>query len=291
MVTNTRQFFINVKPLILHNTPSTNKSLNSLEVNPNVYFYYSKNFRIPQTRQAQIDFGKTINQQIINIIRTEAIQLQRFWYNNVNSYFNRRASKYNKWMSSWKSGKAPRIELKPKSLYNTSRQHTGQLRRALKIGTVSPYMCELYVSPCIAKTDKTDYVNYLVKGSPPHSGAYSPNLDLRIKSGTWRGIPQTYWAVWQSVFQEQILKAEQKINLKIEKLILQTSILHQADLKSLRTRASGNKQYQSTLETLDDQYNKQFNKDEMKKRNERSKNQWEAAPTWQSIRIKSSRRI
>ena len=291
MVVNTRQFFINIKPLILHNTPSTNKSLNSLEVNPNVYFYYSKNFRIPQTRQAQIDFGKTINQQIINIIKTEAIQLQRFWYNNVNTYFNRRASKYNKWMSTWKSGKAPRVATKPKSLYNTSRQHTGQLRRALKIGTISPYMCELYVAPCIAKTDKTDYINYLVKGAPPHSGAYSPNLDLRIKSGTWHGIPQTYWAVWQSVFQEQILKAEQRINLKIEKLITQMSILHQSDLKSLRTRASGNKQYQSTLETLDDQYNKQFNKDEMKKRNERSKNQWEAAPTWQSIRIKSSRRI
>jgi hypothetical protein len=291
MTSNTRFFRIRVNQTLFHSKPSTDKNIQSVELGKNIYFYMSKSYRIEQSRDAHIKFGQDMSKQIQNIIKTEAMQLQKFWYDHVNQYFDRRASHYNKWtkQGSWirttkRRNLHPSPSDKPSAMYNTTRQHTGQLRKALKIGRITPMAIELYVAPCSAKTNRRDYVEILVKGASPGPRAYIPDFDFRIKNGTWKGIPKSYWAMWQMAFLKQIEVAEKRANAKIEKLINNMGILHQKDLRAIRERSSRNKQYIAEMDELDENYSKQFDRKTFDESMERKANYWENYPIWEQIK-------
>ena len=277
-------------PSILHNKPSSDKNINSIEVGKGIYFYSSKSYRLPQTKQAQIDFGHVMAKNIQGIMLVEAQRLQKFWFDRVNTYFNRRATHYNNWIKgSWvgfnrsKSLK-PHPSNKPSAMYKTTRQHTGQLRRALKIGTVTPFAIELYVAPCRAKTNGMDYVTVLVKGANAGPRAYIPAFDLRVKNGSWGGISQRYWSLWQAVFLAEIARSEKRINAKIEQAIEKMGVLHQKDLRAIRERSSRNKQYVQEVDAMDDQFSKQFDRKKWEEKQQRSLDHWENYPKWEDIK-------
>ena len=293
-MSNTRIFKLRADNTILHKNPSKDKNINSVEVGKNLYFYSSKSFRLPQTKQAQVEFGHVMAKNIQGIMMVEAQRLQKFWFDRVNGYFDRRATHYNSWIKgSWvghnkSKNLKPHPANKPSAMYRTTRQHTGQLRRALKIGSVTPFAIELYVAPCRAKTNGADYVSILMKGAITGQRAYIPAFDLRGKYGMWHGIPNTYWAIWQAAFMAEIARSEKRIASKIGQAIEKMGVLHQKDLRAIRERSSRNKQYIQEIDEMDDQYSKQFDRTKWEEKQQRSLDHWEKYPEWEDIKISNA---
>jgi len=262
---NTRIFNLVVNPSIFHSKPSTNKGINSLQISKGTYFYMSKNYRIDNARQAQINVANKMARDIQALILVEVKYLQKFWYNTVNKYFNRRVAAYSAWINgSWVGynrlkHRKPHPSNKPSSKYNTTRQHTGQLRRSLKQGSVTPFGAMLYVARVYAKTNNRDYVEILIRGAKAGPRAYVPKLDFRVKHGKWKGIPKTRWAAWQRVFVLEIRKAEQRLNKKIDAYILNMGILNKSELAAVRAGRTGSPKYTKEIEQTEANWLKEFN--------------------------------
>jgi len=229
----TRDFTLNVNPLIFHAAPSPDKTIISYQVGRNVYFYMSKSYKLAETKEAHQKIVNMMSAHIIQLVNKEAQRLLKYWYDNVNLYFNRRAYgvRYNR--GRYRARGPQRGKVSTPYIAN-SRQHTGQLRRSLTIRSISVYGAELYARRVHAKTNNADYIEILMNGAMAHQGAYTPILDLRVKRGVWRGISPQYWRNWQVAFQKQIHLAEARVNADIEKYVTKMGILTPKELKAIR---------------------------------------------------------
>lgn len=241
----TRQFFLSVNPIIFHPTESKDKNVISHQVGNGIYFYMSKSYRLDSTKTTVQKLSSTMASHITQLIQKESQQLIKFWYNNVNHYFNRRA--YGVQHSGKFDPKKMRARGKVRTPYiANSRQHTGQLRRSLTINKINIYGAELYAKRVHAKTDNRDYIDILMGGAQPGPRAYNPFLDLRVKTGEWKGIPSSYWAAWQSRFLEEVKRAEQRLNRQIENYVEKMQILGTKEIRAARNNRH-NKEFINTV--------------------------------------------
>lgn len=246
--TATREFTLNIDPIVFRSKPSKANDIRSIQVSNNVYFYTSSKYRVPSSYQTEAKVVGVMYQHILNLIHKEVQRLMTFWYDNANLYFNRRA--YGRWHASGPM----RVRSKQLGRVNTryianSRQHTGQLRRSITLRSVNMYGAQLYARRVHAKTDNRDYIDILMHGAGPHPGAYNPSLDLRVKHGTWKGIPNTYWMNWQHRFMREIRKSEARLEAQIEAYVEKMNVLNK---KQIRATREGYKSRQYTKEVEED---------------------------------------
>ena len=102
----------------------------------------SKSYRLDSTKTTAQKLASTMASHITQLIQKESQLLIKFWYNNVNHYFNRRAYGVNH------IGKFDPKKMRPRGKVRThyianSRQHTGQLRRSLTINEINIYGAEI----------------------------------------------------------------------------------------------------------------------------------------------------
>jgi len=230
--TNTREFVLNVDPIVFRSKPSKSNDMRSIQVARNVYFYTNKNYRVPASYQNEAKIVGIMYTHIMGLIIKEAQRLMSFWYDNINSYFNRRAH-------GWHAGGPYSPKLPQRGKVNTiyianSRQHTGQLRRSITLRSVNIYGAQLYARPVHAKTDNRDYIDILMRGASGGPRAYSPRLDLRLKGGIWKGIPSSYWQNWQFRFMREIRRSEARLNTQIEAYVTKMQILTPKQIKAAR---------------------------------------------------------
>lgn len=229
----TRDFTLNVNPLVFHSKPSSDAGVNSYQVGRNVYFYMSKSYKLAESRDAHQKIVNMMSAHIIQLVNKEAQRLLKYWYDNVNLYFNRRAYGARYFHGTYRGRTKQRGRVKTDYIAN-SRQHTGQLRRSLTIRSVTVYGADLYARRVHAKTNNADYIEILMHGASAHRGMYVPQFDLRVKRGIWGGITPQYWRNWQTAFQKQVHLAEARVNADIEKYVTKMGILTPKELKAIR---------------------------------------------------------
>lgn len=241
----TRQFYLSVNPIVFYNSPSNDKSVNSVMIDRGIYFYMSKSYRLESSRTTAVNIAGIMATHITQLVQKEAQRLIKFWYDTVNMYFNRRAYGLGGRVTPYK----PRMKQLGKVRTNyiaNSRQHTGQLRRSLIVSNINMFGATLYAKHVHAKTNNVDYIDILMHGAPSGPRAYNPSLDLRVKSGRWRGIPSAYWMIWQMRFQKEVINAERRLSLDIEKYVEQMKVLSQKQIRASRSNRI-NKEFASRI--------------------------------------------
>ncbi|MFA5760189.1 MAG: hypothetical protein WC877_00240 [Dehalococcoidales bacterium] len=125
------------------------------------------------------------------------------------------------------------------------RHRSGQLRRALEVKGLSNRGCNLHVKPCYASTGRrVDYVRILMYGvSSRYGNPYVPEFDRRIKTpfGVWHGISDMYWKRWQFNFQMQVKIANDRLNRKITKYLVEMETLRKSDARIVLNQKSSKK--------------------------------------------------
>jgi len=201
-------------------------------VSKNVYFYSSAKYRVPASYKSEAILVGLMSQHILGLIQKEAQRLMKFWYNNVNMYFNRRAYGMGHAGGPMRV-KRPQLGKVKNNYIANSRQHTGQLRRSLTLRTINIYGAQLYARSVHAKTDNRDYIEILMHGAKG-GGAYNPALDHRVNHGRWGGIPSTYWMSWQHRFMREIRNSETRIQIQIEAYVEKMQVLSKKQIKAAR---------------------------------------------------------
>lgn len=218
----------------------------------------SKSYRVKEAEDLQKKIAATMANHIMQLIAKEVQQLQTYWYKNVNRFFSRRA--YGKAYFGKVSPPRPKQRGRVRTPYiANTRQHTGQLRRALTLSQVNIYGASMYVGRVYAKTDNRDYVDILMRGSAGKPGAYIPSFDLRVKHGWWGGINRVYWLTWQWNFMAQIRKSEARINQQIERYIEKMQILTPKELRAARNMRH-NKEFVDNISTDERNFSIEFKK-------------------------------
>lgn len=183
---------------------------------------------------------------ITKLVEKEAQRLMKFWYDNVNMYFNRRAYGVSHHAGAYRNKRRQQLGRVKTAYIANSRQHTGQLRKAITLRKVNIYGAELYVRHVYAKTNNVDYVDILMRGASRKRGAYIPSFDLRIKRGIWGGIPSVYWLAWQTRFQKEIKNSEMKLQRQIESFIEKRKVLNTKQIRAARNNRY-NKEFINTI--------------------------------------------
>jgi len=236
---NSRTFRINIDPkkvgIPFGTKPHPSKEIVSVMLSHGTYFYMSKDYKIPAKFKDRVAFGKHIQSYIITLINKEVRQLMKYWIQNVENYFNRRA--YGRYFGNPNTGANRRTNIRSFIITPTQMKlkgnqpypqigkrpfkNTGQLKNSLRIMNVSIWGAELYVTSVYAPTNNADYVNFLIHGTRTVRGTpYIPELDKRIHAhGRWIGITHRYWERWQKMFEQRIHGAESRLNAQISQYI------------------------------------------------------------------------
>jgi len=225
-------------------SPHPSKDITSVMLAHGTYFYMGKGTKLPPNTKDSVTYGKMIYAHILILLNKEVKILQKFWINNINNYFNRRA--YGRYFGNPNTGANRKSSIKPFIITTTqmksknnqpypqvgrrSFQNTGQLQNALKVMYVSIWGAELYVSSVYAPTNRADYVNFLIHGTRVVKGTpYIPELDKRLRvNGRWVGITPKYWQRWQAIFEQQIKRSETRLAIQIQQYIKQMGLSQKA---------------------------------------------------------------
>lgn len=280
----TRDFTLNVNPLVFHAKPSSDPNIKSYQVGRNVYFYMSKSYKLAEAQQTHEKIVTMMAGHIIKLVNKEAQRLLKYWYDNVNLYFNRRATGARYSRGRYRSKGPQRGKVSTPYIAN-SRQHTGQLRRSLTIRSVTVYGADLYARRVHAKTNNADYIEILMHGAMARRGAYVPSLDLRVKRGVWRGISSQYWRNWQVAFQKQVHLAEARINADIEKYVAKMNILTPKEIRAVRN-VRHNKEFITEVVKNERNFSIEFKKPKYKDNRglDPYDEPWDERQTWEGMK-------
>lgn len=232
----TRQFYLNVNPIVFHAIQSNDRNIASHEVSKGVYFYMSKSYRLEESKVTVGKIASTMAAHIQRLVQKEAMKLVKFWQSSVNLYFNRRAYGIRYKRGPRRIKNRQQLGKVSTPYIANSRQHTGQLRNSLIISKVNIYGAELYAKRVHAKTNNADYIEILMHGARAGPRAYNPSLDLRVKGGTWRGITPKYWMNWQTRFTKELRNAEKRLSNDIEQYVEKMNILSKKEIRAARNQ-------------------------------------------------------
>jgi len=184
--------------------------------------------KIQMARQAQMESLelsiKEIERFITKTVEHYADYLMRYWYSHVDQYFNRssHARYYPSMIKGYRRTKHIPMSNDRNRLRKPHKMSTksNQLRHALHPITLNAFGCRLYTYPCYSRSKghgKTDYVNILILGAPEKFGNhYVPDLNRRLKGGSWGGISARYWGRWYTHFNREVEKVEARMNMEIK---------------------------------------------------------------------------
>jgi hypothetical protein len=183
--------------------------------------------KIDMARNAQHEALKMViadmDEHIQAIVKKYTQYLIRYWFSHVDQYFNR--SSHARYYPSKVRGYGRTKHVPLTDLNRTRKPHhisskSYQLRHALRPTSITAFGSRMFVFPCFSKSKgygSTDYVAILILGASAKWGNhYVPDLNRRMKGGSWGGISAIYWRIWYNQFNREVQKTEDKMNLEIK---------------------------------------------------------------------------
>ena len=210
---------------------------------PNGMFYnYQSNIADDAAHDMQSRFGLYVYNRIIELLEEESFDLLMFWKAQVPHYFSRtREGAARNYMSNTSS--------RNRGMYQviTAMRNNGagesRLANALVVVDIGINGFTLGINPIMK--GGYDVVSILKTGADPASHApYYPPYDRRMPSwrGSWGGIPDTYWRIWDSAFKAQIAEAQGRINLMVRDIVEEAQHARTRDARSVRSGTYGRKE-------------------------------------------------
>ena len=143
-------------------------------------------------RKATSAKGKNLysNPKFAHLIEKAKLDIQEFWKANVNQYFT--------------AASRIRSSVARSSHLMAVAGHTGQMANSCRVTILNDEMVVIFKA--MHSADGKDYGDFLVFGTEPSLGAYSPEINARIRNkitgelvGMTRGISTTQWDTWKTV--------------------------------------------------------------------------------------------